>query len=111
MPEALIPIFLFASIAAVAIFRPLTKRIGVAFERAYEERTSAPNHQIERLTQLMERLVDRMDQLEDRLDFTERVLQRQRVASSLTTGRNRHHSEALADEGGGSVSRDTLSSL
>jgi hypothetical protein len=84
MPEELIPIFLFASIAAVAIFRPLTKRIGLVIERAYEERRFNAEPQLQRLTQLVERLVDRMDSLEDRLDFTERVLERERAAAALT---------------------------
>jgi len=110
MPEALIPIFLFASIAAVAIFRPLTKRIGVVIERTYEDRRSGPDPQIERLTQLMERLVDRMDRLEDRLDFTERVLQRERVQQALTGGQSRPHSQNVGGEGR-AQSRDSLSSL
>lgn len=81
MPGELIPIVLFVSIAAVAIFRPLTKRIGLLIERQYEERPVADDPQNQRLIQLLERLVDRMDRLEDRVDFAERILERQRAAA------------------------------
>lgn len=101
MPEELIPIFLFASIAAVMILRPLTKRIGLVIERAYEDKKKAPDPQIERLTQLMERLVDRMDRMEDRLDFTERVLERQRAAATLTPGPTPQHSQTAGGERAG----------
>lgn len=76
--EELIPIVLFISIAAVAIFRPLTKRIGLMIEQSYKDRQaaapSAQSPQFERLAMLMERMIDRMDRLEDRVDFTERML-------------------------------------
>lgn len=77
----MIPIVLFVSIAAVAIFRPLTKRIGLLIETRYEQRPVADDPQNERMVQLLERLVDRMDQLEDRMDFAERLLERQRAAA------------------------------
>lgn len=110
MPEELIPIFLFASIAAVAIFRPLTKRIGLVIERAYEERRFNTEPQVQRLTQLVERLVDRMDSLEDRLDFTERVLERQRAAAALTREPADAHPGVMSDERSGGR-QDTLSAL
>lgn len=108
MPEELIPIFLFASIAAVAIFRPLTKRIGLVIERAYEERTN-PEPRLQRLTELMERLVDRIDRLEDRLDFTERVLLRQGAAPTLTEDPASRHSDGPERRRDGR--RESLSSL
>ena len=98
--EELIPIVMFVSIAAVAIFRPLTKRIGLMIEQNYKDRQAASqaaqSPQFERLTVLMERLVDRMDRLEDRVggllrvidndledrvDFTERMLDSRRAIS------------------------------
>ena len=110
MPEELIPIFLFASIAAVAIFRPLTKRIGLVIERAYEERRFNAEPQLQRLTQLVERLVDRMDSLEDRLDFTERVLERERRTAALTREPADAHSGTTSEQGSGGR-RDSLSAL
>lgn len=81
MPGELIPIVLFVSLAAVAILRPLTKRIGLLIERQYEERPVADDPQTKRMIQLLERLVDRMDRLEDRMDFAERILERQQGAA------------------------------
>jgi hypothetical protein len=86
MPEELIPIVLFISIAAVAIFRPLTTRIGKLIEQSHAKKSLGQEPQIQRIMQLMERLVDRMDRLEDRVDFTERVLERQRTEAQLTRG-------------------------
>ncbi|MGD2215724.1 MAG: hypothetical protein PVJ64_03165 [Gemmatimonadales bacterium] len=86
MPEELIPIVLFISIAAVAIFRPLTTRIGKVIEQSHAKKSLAQEPQIQRMMQLMERLVDRMDRLEDRVDFTERVLERQRMQAQLNRG-------------------------
>ena len=86
MPGELIPIVMFLSIAAVAIFRPLTTRIGKVIEQSHAKKSVGQDPQIERIMQLMERLVDRMDRLEDRVDFTERVLERQRMQGQLTRG-------------------------
>ncbi len=86
MPEELIPIVLFLSIAAVAIFRPLTTRIGKVIEQSQAKKSLGQDPQIQRIMQLMERLLDRMDRLEDRVDFTERVLERQRMQAQLTNG-------------------------
>lgn len=86
MPEELIPIVLFLSIAAVAIFRPLTTRIGKMIEQSHAKKSLGQDPQIQRIMQLMERLVDRMDRLEDRVDFTERVLERQRMQAQLMNG-------------------------
>ncbi|UCC74482.1 MAG: hypothetical protein JSV86_07990 [Gemmatimonadota bacterium] len=101
MPEELIPIVLFISIAAVAIFRPLTTRIGKVIERSYEKKSIGQDPQVQRIMQLMERLVDRMDRLEDRVDFTERVLERQRMQAQLTEGRLADESEREPDESRG----------
>ncbi len=89
MPGELIPIVLFISMAAVAIFRPLTTRIGKVIERSHAEKAVAPDPQTERLMQLMERLVDRIDRLEERVDFTERILERQQARAQLTEGEAR----------------------
>jgi hypothetical protein len=86
MPEELIPIVLFISIAAVAIFRPLTTRIGRVIEQSQAKKHLGQDPQIQRIMQLMERLVDRMDRLEDRVDFTERVLERQRLEARQISG-------------------------
>jgi len=93
MPGELIPIVLFMSIAAVAIFRPLTTRIGKRLEQAHAERKLGQDPQVERIMHLMERLVDRMDRLEDRVDFTERMLERQRIQAQLTEGPPRQEPE------------------
>ena len=44
--EALIPIMMFLSIAAVAIFRPLTKRLGLLLEAQAEEKRARYNPQL-----------------------------------------------------------------
>ena len=80
--EELIPIVLFISIAAVAIFRPLTKRIGLLIEQTYNERKTVQSPQSDRVEHLMERMIDRMDRLEDRVDFTERMLDSRKSLSA-----------------------------
>lgn len=89
MPGELVPVALFFSLAAVAIFRPLTTRLGRRIERSHAEKQSVPDPQIDRLMQLLERVVDRMDRLEDRVDFTERILDRERAQAQLTEGGSR----------------------
>lgn len=98
MPGELIPIVLFMSIAAVAIFRPLATRLGKRMEHSQIERKPGEDAQINRIMHLMERLVDRMDSLEDRVDFTERMLERQRVQAQLTDGPPRREPERQRDE-------------
>jgi hypothetical protein len=93
MPGELIPIILFISIAAVAIFRPLTTRIGKVIEQSHHEKKARPDPQITRLMQIMERLVDRLDRLEDRVDFTERMLERQQRQAQLGEGPARRDPE------------------
>lgn len=104
MPGELVPIIFFMSVAAVAIFRPLTTRLGKRIEQSHAERKVAQDPQFTRLMQLMERLVDRMDRLEDRVDFTERMLERQRMQAQLTDGPPRRDPET--PRGGSRGERD-----
>lgn len=77
MPGELIPIAMFLSIAAVAIFRPLTKRIGLLLEQVYQDKKKeSESANLNRVAELMERVVDRIDRLEDRVEFAERMLER-----------------------------------
>ncbi|UCC82731.1 MAG: hypothetical protein JSW46_17445 [Gemmatimonadota bacterium] len=99
MAEELIPIVLFLSIAAVAIFRPLTTRIGKVIEQSQAKKSVGQDPQIQRIMQLMERLVDRMDRLEDRVDFTERVLERQRLEARRIPGSGGGESGEQRNEG------------
>jgi hypothetical protein len=99
MPEELIPIVLFISIAAVAIFRPITTKIGYLLQKSHEQKTSGQDPQVARMMQLMERMVDRMDRLEDRVDFTERMLERQRTQGMLSEGPMREEPERSRGEG------------
>jgi len=77
--EELIPIALFVSVAAVAILRPLTTRVGKLLEAMARERTAAlrpPTDDSDsvRLRAVIEHLSRRLDLMEERLDFTERLL-------------------------------------
>jgi hypothetical protein len=103
MPGELIPIVLFISIAAVAILRPLSTRIGKVIEHSHDKKSAGLDPQIQRMMLLMERLVDRMDRLEDRVDFTEHMLERQRAQAALTEGqpepeRQRRESRSQRDD-------------
>jgi hypothetical protein len=84
--EELIPITMFMCIAAVAILRPLTKRLGGLLEVMTRERqavrSSTDDQDLARLRVLMEHVSRRMDLVEERLDFTERLLGSTRQASS-----------------------------
>ncbi|MEJ2678963.1 MAG: hypothetical protein P8174_07815 [Gemmatimonadota bacterium] len=74
--EELVPIFLFMCIAAVMIFRPMTKRLGVLLEEMARDRRAmrAPeNGQMDRVVGLLEQLNTRLDLLEDRMEFMERL--------------------------------------
>lgn len=81
--EELIPITMFMCIAAVAILRPISTRIGGLLEAMTRERTQgqAENGDLARMRVLMEHVAKRIDLMEERLDFTERLL-----ASSRSTG-------------------------
>jgi hypothetical protein len=84
--EELIPITMFMCIAAVAILRPLTKRLGGLLEVMTRERqavrSSTDDPDMARLRVLMEHVARRMDLVEERLDFTERLLGSTRQASA-----------------------------
>ncbi len=80
--DALVPIFFFLSVAAVAILRPVTKRLGVLLEALARERTSLAqggaasqlsDAQWTRINTVLEQLDSRMDRIEDRLQFMERL--------------------------------------
>lgn len=86
MPGELVPIVFIIAVAAVAILRPLAKRIGSMIEQSHERRATGSDPRVDRMVQLVERLVDRMDALEDRLDFAERMLERQRMPGQLGEG-------------------------
>ena len=81
--EELIPIFLFGSIAAVAILRPLTKRLGDVLElhvrHKYAEREQlsapAPAFEGDDVRQTLARIEGRLDTFEQRLDFTESLVE------------------------------------
>lgn len=81
--EELIPITMFMCIAAVAILRPISTRIGGLLEAMTRERTQgqAENGDLARMRVLMEHVAKRIDLMEERLDFTERLL-----ANSRSTG-------------------------
>jgi len=74
--EALIPITMFISIAAVLILRPMTSRVGGLLQAMTKERTATTSESadITRMRVLVEHVSKRMDLLEERLDFTERLL-------------------------------------
>ncbi len=71
----LIPIVMFMSIAAVLIFRPLTKKFGAILEQKAIPKQAVDSPDMQLIAQLMEQLVDRMDRLEERVDFAERMLE------------------------------------
>ena len=78
--EELIPIFLFMSVAAVLILRPISKKLGVLLEAMSRERlpSAAPHahdeSELVRIRMLLEHVAKRVDLMEERLDFTERLL-------------------------------------
>jgi hypothetical protein len=76
--EALIPITMFMCIAAVAILRPISTKLGGLLEAMRNERTAgragADDQDMARLRVLMEHVAKRVDLIEERLDFTERLL-------------------------------------
>jgi len=86
--EALIPITMFMCIAAVAILRPISTKLGGLLDAMRNERTAlrtgADDQDLARLRVLMEHVAKRVDLIEERLDFTERLLNgsRRSVAGS-----------------------------
>ena len=94
--EELIPIFLFLTIAAVMILRPVTKKLGLLIEALARERMgsagAAPQprqlteDQVLRVTSALDRLNSRLDLMDDRMSFMERLVEdrspRQRLTGS-----------------------------
>ncbi len=78
--EELIPITMFLCIAAVAILRPISRRVGGLLEVMTRERQQHGTDAAElaRIRVLMEHVVKRVDLMEERLDFTERLVGRSR---------------------------------
>ena len=74
--EALIPIGMFMCIAAVAILRPITKKLGGLIEVITLERMQARTQDSTsaRTVALLEHMNRRMDLMEERVDFTERLV-------------------------------------
>lgn len=74
---AMVPITLILSVAGVAIFRPLTKRLGSIMEaNALARRQGSDDRlQFEHLKTLLETQSLRLEQLEQRLEFTESMLE------------------------------------
>ena len=88
--EALIPIFLFLMIGAVAILRPISKKLGLLIEAMAEERKAAArgpaqlsSSQLDRVTTLLERMSDRFDHVEDRVQFMERLIDNRETKARL----------------------------
>lgn len=76
--EELIPIVMFLSIAAVAILRPITTKLGALLEAMAREKKAAvrggEDADTARIRGVVEHLSRRLDLIEERLDFTERLL-------------------------------------
>lgn len=83
--EILIPIFMFMSIAAVLILRPLTKRLGLVLEMMSRDRQAVrtgDDTDAARLRIQLDHVLKRLELMEERVDFTERL-----IASSRRTTR------------------------
>jgi len=76
LAPALVGITFFFSVAAVLIFRPLTKRLGDMLTQMQRDRQGARLDQgeIARVHNQMEQMQGRIELLEERLEFTERLL-------------------------------------
>ena len=93
--EELIPIFLFLMIGAVAILRPISKKLGLLIEAMAEERKAAArgtgglsdgglsDAQLERITNLLERMSDRFEHVEERVQFMERLIDNREAKARL----------------------------
>ena len=84
--EILIPIFLFMSVAAVLILRPLTKRLGLVLEMMSRDRQpvrTGDDTDVARLRIQLDHVSKRLELMEERVDFTERL-----IASSRRTTRS-----------------------
>lgn len=82
--EELIPITMFVCLAAVAILRPISTKLGGLLHAMTRERLAAPNQsdsqEIAQIRTMLEHISRRMDLVEERLDFTERLLAGSRPA-------------------------------
>ena len=87
--EALIPITMFMSIAAVLILRPMTKRIGGLLEALTRDRleSRAQDSGSARTIALLEHINRRLDLIEERVDFTERLISERGPALPRTARR------------------------
>jgi hypothetical protein len=96
--EELIPITMFMCIAAVAILRPVSTKVGGLLEAMTRERAQnqTENSDMARMRVLMEHVAKRLDLMEERLDFTERLLANNRQSSPLST-MNRERTEIGRD--------------
>lgn len=75
--EELIPIFLFLSVAAVLILRPVTKRLGLLLEAIAKSKMGTPADATTELTRIrgtLEQMSKRLDLMDERQDFTERLV-------------------------------------
>ena len=95
--EELIPITMFMCIAAVAILRPISTRVGGLLEAMTRERSQnqSENADMARMRVLMEHVAKRIDLMEERLDFTERLLANSRQSNSTASLHRDRESELL----------------
>ena len=97
--EELIPITLFMCIAAVAILRPISTKLGGLLEAMRNERTAlrsgTDDQDMARLRVLMEHVAKRVDLIEERLDFTERLLNGSRRSAAGPDGLRSREADLL----------------
>jgi hypothetical protein len=79
--EEFIPITMFMCIAAVAILRPISTKLGGLLEAMTRDRVAAAapaqiadESELARIRVIMEHVSRRIDLIEERLDFTERLV-------------------------------------
>jgi hypothetical protein len=93
--EALVPISLFMSVAAVLILRPITRRIGGLIDVMTRERMQgrADDGSDARVVALLDHVSRRLDTMEERIDFTERLVstssERRRISRASPTAGQR----------------------
>jgi hypothetical protein len=75
--EELIPIFLFLTVGAVLILRPITKKLGLLLEAIAKSKMGTPGDATAELTRIrgaLEQMSKRLDLMDERQDFTERLV-------------------------------------
>ncbi len=73
---AVMTVAIAGCVAAVMIFRPLTRQLGELLEQMRQDRRQRTALvESGRVAELMEGLLDRMERLEERQDFSERVIE------------------------------------